>query len=370
MQTNSHLTDTQHIVVLGAGYAGLNTALRVSPYAKVTLIDPSDRFTERVRLHQLTGESPDVTHPLVELLRGTGIRHVAARAVDIDLAGRQVRTDDGRSVGYDRLVYALGSVTDTRAVGDRVHTAESAVEVRKRLLGASGRIAVVGGGLTGIELASEIAESHPGWETRLLTAGVVGTGLSDKGRTHIRKTLGVMGVQVEEGRRVESVDEIDADLVVWSAAMRPVTQLAAKAGLELDPAGRIVVDRTLRSTTDPAVYAAGDSAATSLRMACATAGPTGAHVAGSLLADLRGLPAKPLDFRYVVQCLSLGRGEGLIQPVHADDTPRSTVLTGSAAAFVKEQVVRHTVRTLHVNAHRARAIRKAETGGDAERTAA
>ncbi|PSJ24358.1 pyridine nucleotide-disulfide oxidoreductase [Streptosporangium nondiastaticum] len=357
--TQTHRPD---IVVLGAGYAGLSAALRLAlnPHVAVTLIDPNDYFTERVRLHQLAAGRPEVsvTHPLSVLLRGTRIRHLAARAVDLDRAGRQLRTDDGRTVPYDRLVYALGSVTDTRAAQDaaeRAYTAESSAELGKRLFDGPGRLAVVGGGLTGVELAAEIAESHPGWEVRLLTAGSLGAGLSGKGRTHVRKALGAMGVSVREGERVASVDDVDADVTVWSAALRPRTELAAAAGLELDAAGRIVVDRTLRSATDPAVYAAGDAAATSLRMACATAMPTGAHAAASVLADIGSRPAQPLAFRYVMQCISLGRHDGLVQPVHGDDSPRGSVLTGRPAAFVKEQVVRSTVRSLRVVASMARA---------------
>ncbi|WP_179081479.1 NAD(P)/FAD-dependent oxidoreductase [Streptomyces rectiverticillatus] len=346
-----------HVIVLGAGYAGLTAALRLaqSPAVSVTLVDPNDRFTERVRLHQLAAGQPDVTHPLSSFLRGTGIRHVAARAVDLDPAAREVRTDDGRTLSYDRLVYTLGSVTDTRTVGERAYTAESAAELGKRLLDEPGRLAVVGGGLTGVELASEIAESHPAWDVRLLTAGKLGAGLSANGRAHLRRTLAAMRVRVTEGERVTSVDEVDADATVWAASLRPLTGLADAAGLELDAEGRIVVDRTLRSATDPTVYVAGDAAATSLRMACATAMPTGAHAAASVLADLESRPAKPLRFRYVVQCISLGRNDGLIQPVHRDDSPLRSVVTGRPAAFVKEQVVRSTVRILRVAASRARA---------------
>ncbi|RLU76982.1 pyridine nucleotide-disulfide oxidoreductase [Streptomyces griseocarneus] len=347
-------TNAQQIVVLGAGYAGLSAALRLAPHARVTLVDPNDHFVERVRLHQLVTEGTEVTVPLAGLLQGTGIRHLASRAVGLDLAGRQVLTDDGRALPYDRLVYALGSVTDTGTGDEKVYTADSAAALRKRLLDGPGTLTVVGGGLTGIELAAEIAESHPDWQIGLVTSDTLGAGLSAKGRDHIRRTLTALGVRVEEGRRVASADELDTDVAVRATTMRPVTGLAARAGLELDATGRIAVDPTLRTVTDPAVYAIGDAAGTSLRMACATAMPTGRHAAANVLADLRSQQARPLDFRYVVQCISLGRRDGLIQPVRADDSPRSWVLTGRSAAYVKEQIVRSTVRMLGSAAAKAR----------------
>ncbi|MCC3771432.1 NAD(P)/FAD-dependent oxidoreductase [Streptomyces sp. UNOC14_S4] len=361
-------TNAQHIVVLGAGYAGLSAALRLAPHVRVTLVAPNDHFVERVRLHQLVTPGTEVTVPLARLLRGTGIRHLASRAVDLDLASRQVLTDDGHALAYDRLVYALGSVTDTGSVTDadtdtdtgtrtgdeKVYTADSAAALRKRLLDGPGTLTVVGGGLTGIELAAETAESHPDWQVGLATSGTLGAGLSPKGRDHIRRTLTAMGVRVAEGRRVASADELDTDVAVWATAMRPVTGLAARAGLELDASGRIAVDPTLRTVTDPAVYAIGDAAGTYLRMACATAMPTGSRAAANVLADLRSRQARPLDFRYVVQCISLGRRDGLIQPVRADDSPRSWVLTGRSAAYVKEQIVRSTVRFLGSAAAKAR----------------
>ncbi|HCA87173.1 MAG TPA: pyridine nucleotide-disulfide oxidoreductase, partial [Streptomyces sp.] len=176
------------VVVVGAGYAGMMAALRLAPHHRVTLVDPSERFTERIRLHELAAGRPGAGHALADFLSGTKVAHVASRAVAIDTGGRSVRTDDGRELPYDRLVYALGSRTDTRGgalgSGDRAYTAETAAELRKRLLDGPGSLAVVGGGLTGIELAAELAEGHPGWEVRLLTADEPGAGLSARGRAH------------------------------------------------------------------------------------------------------------------------------------------------------------------------------------------
>ncbi|MFD7446213.1 NAD(P)/FAD-dependent oxidoreductase [Streptomyces sp. NPDC059909] len=352
MTTNSNEPEPWQVLVLGAGYAGLMAALRLAPHARVTLIDPSDRFTERVRLHELAAGRPDVTHPLTGLLGSTGIEHLASRAVAIDTAARRVTTDDGRHLPYDRLVYALGS--RTAPAGERAHTPESAAALHKRLQDGSGSLAVVGGGLTGIELAAELAESHPDWTVRLHAGEGVGPGLSARGRDHVRTVLTARGVRIDEGHRVAHADDLDADAVVWAASMIPNAELARAAGLALDPSGRIAVDDALRSVSHPEVYVAGDAAAArsakagALRMACATALPTGAHAASSIIAESRGREPRPLSFRYVLQCVSLGRHDGLIQFVRPDDTPHDRFLKGRPAVLTKEQVVRSTVRYLRL----------------------
>ncbi|MEU5164554.1 FAD-dependent oxidoreductase [Streptomyces sp. NPDC020875] len=395
-QDSGRSQDRPEVTVIGAGYGGLMAALRLAPHTRVTLVDPHDRFTERVRLHELAGTRTDVTHPLADLLRGTGIRHIAHRAVALDPAARTVTTDDGREIRYDRLVYALGSRTgipapaptsapatgtassagtapgpdarggapDHPRADGRVHTAETAAELGHRMrTGGRGSVAVVGGGLTGIETAAELAETYPDWSVRLLSSGPVAAGHSARGRAHVRTVLTGLGVRIEEGTEVAHPDDVDADTVVWSASMVPRTAIASAAGLALDPAtGRITVDDALRSVSHPEICAVGDAAAAhsaaagALRMGCAAALPGGSRAAGTIITDLRGDEPRPLRFGYVFQCVSLGRRDGLIQFVRADDSPRALTLTGRPAAHFKEQVVRFTVRILHLARRRPGAI--------------
>lgn len=343
------------VLVLGAGYGGLMAALRAANGAAVTLVDPSSEFTERVRGHELAAGRTRITHELSPMLRRKGVRHVAARATDIDVERRTVRTDDGAVHGYDRLVYALGSRTrDPGGHDGRVFTPETAAYLHKRLADGPGRLAVVGGGATGIETAAELAE-RTGWRVGLTTAGEVGPSLSGAGRAHVRDVLGRLHVDLREGAVVTPAD-IDADVVVWTASMSPNTELAARAGLALGADGRIAVDEYLRSVSHPDVYAAGDAAAAwsaqagALRMACATALPVGTRAGRNVAADLSGGRARPLEFGYQVQCLSLGRRDGLVQRVRRDDSPTDLVVRGRLAAAVKEQIVRSTVRVLRLAA--------------------
>ncbi|MEV0280282.1 FAD-dependent oxidoreductase [Streptomyces sp. NPDC050610] len=364
---------THHIVVLGAGYAGLSAAkgaarrLRRTD-VRITLVNAVGQFVERVRLHQLAAGRPLKDLPLGRLLAGTGIELVVARAVAVDAAARTVRLDSApRAVAYDTLVYALGSAADTAAVpgvdahASAVATYQDAVRLRERTADAQGSLAVAGAGLTGIETATELAETHPGLKVRLVTGGELGAGLSERGRRYLRGSLDRHGIELREHTRVSEVTahglvladggEIPADTVLWTAGFR-VPDLAREAGFAVDARGLLTVDPTLRSTSHPEVFAAGDAVAAygpdgaPSRMSCQTGLPMGAYVARGVAASLTGRTPKPLRLRYVWQNISLGRHDGLTQFTRPDDSPVPAILTGRASARFKEAVTRGTVLAL------------------------
>ncbi|MFE7193934.1 NAD(P)/FAD-dependent oxidoreductase [Kitasatospora sp. NPDC057541] len=369
----------KQIVILGAGYAGLAAAARAGKRGRVTLIAPESRILHRIRQHETTAGLP-VTRPAVaEVLRGRGVRHVRARATELDLGGRKVLLDNDDTVAYDTLVYALGSRTSWHGVPgaeEHAYPVERAAEVAERLRAAErpgtverlgtaeragsaerpGTVAVVGGGATGIELAAELAEAHPRWTVRIVTGDRVGGWFSAKGHDHVHRVLRGLGVGIHEQSAVTAVDaegltttagRIPADLVVWAASMEP-HPLAARAGLAVTPAGQAVVDDHLRSVSHPEVYVIGDAAEVTvpgtgtLRMGCATALPQGQYL-GKVLT---GRTDKPFAFRYTAQCLSLGRREGLFQFIHGDDSMRPTVLTGLAGRLAKAAILKSVVLSL------------------------
>ncbi|MDT7563175.1 MAG: hypothetical protein QOG76_1799 [Pseudonocardiales bacterium] len=379
---------TTRIVVVGAGYAGLAAAKLAARWtgAEVTLVNAGNRFVERVRLHQLAAGQPLRDLPLAGLLRGTGVRLVVDRVTGIDAATRTVYLGE-RELGYDRLVYAAGSQADLDSVPGAARYAyplasyPEASRLRAHLAdsGDGGTVAVVGGGLTGIEAAAELAETLPRLKVRLVTGGVLGEALSLRGRRYLWRTFERLGVDVRECARVAEVradglllagggdsapgdssrsdrapgtgagsDHVAAATVVWTAGFR-VSDLARRAGLAVDGAGRMIVDQTLRSVSHPEVSGVGDAAAIrradglQLRMACATGLPSAQQAVRAMAAELAGREPRPLRYRYVNQCISLGRRDGLVQFVHADDTPREAVLTGRLAALYKEAIVRGTV---------------------------
>ncbi|WP_454196244.1 NAD(P)/FAD-dependent oxidoreductase [Nocardia sp. Marseille-Q1738] len=354
------MTGQHRIVVLGAGYAGLAAARRLARTARdarITVVDAHAAFVERVRLHQQAAGQRIPAWDLRELLERKGIDFVHAVATDIDTTGKRVVLDVAPALEYDTLIYALGSVADAERVpGVAEHAYSIATqEDMKNLVVPRGTVVVVGAGATGIELAAELAESNPDNRVLLIASDEPGAWLSPRARTHIRRTLERLGVEIRSDVKVIEVTSagvrladgalVEAAATVWTTGFR-VPGLAARSGLAVDSDGRVLTDATLRSVSHPDVYAAGDAAVVAgpggreLRMACATALPTGKHAADAVVAKVRGAEPRPLRFRYVLQCLSLGRRDGLVQFVHADDAPGGMVLTGRTAAWVKERIVR------------------------------
>ncbi|WP_333734521.1 NAD(P)/FAD-dependent oxidoreductase [Streptomyces sp. IBSBF 3010] len=360
----------QHrIIVLGAGYAGAIAAGRVAKRLRredvsVTLVNAEPDFVERVRMHQLAAGQDLKPRPFTEMFAGTGVELKVGRvtAVDVDRKAVTVGSADGEEeLAYDSLVYALGSAWNTQGVpGTAEHAHEiasrpGALRLRERLaaLAPGQSVLIVGGGLTGLEAATEFAEARPDLDIALAARGGLGDWLSPSGRAHVRKVFDRLGITVHENTAVAEVGagyattaegtSYQAAVTVWTTGFA-VHPLAAATALETSETGQIVVDATMRSVSHPDVYAIGDAALVAgpgdkpLRMSCASGVPTAWQAADALAARLAGtkIPSTPL--RYFNQCISLGRKDGLIQYVTADDRAVKAALTGRIAALYKELV--------------------------------
>jgi NADH dehydrogenase len=104
------MTENTDVVVIGGGYAGVYAANRLTQRDDVTmtLINPRPTFVERIRLHQLVGGSYDAAVDYRKIL-ADGIRLVVDTVTRIDAAERSVTLASGGTVGYDYLIYAVGS---------------------------------------------------------------------------------------------------------------------------------------------------------------------------------------------------------------------------------------------------------------------
>ncbi|MEV6039680.1 FAD-dependent oxidoreductase [Nonomuraea sp. NPDC052116] len=373
------------IVVLGAGYAGAyvagNLARRLSPAdTEITVVNAEPDFVERLRLHQLAAGQDIEAPKLADVFAGTGIRLRLARVTAVDPERQVVAVADADGelgygeLGYDTLVYALGShVADCGVPGVAEHafhvTARpAALRLRERLdsldsldsldrrgrRGEGGTVLVVGDGLTGIETATEFAESRPGLSVALIARGELGARLSAGARSHLRQACDRLGITVLEHTSVKAVQAtrvlcadgtaLASDATVWTAGFA-VNPIAAASGLEVTDNGQIIVDDTMRSVSHPNVYAAGDSAYATgdngrpLPMSCASAGSTGRQATDAIVGRLTGRKIAKSKLDYPGNHISLGRRDGILQMVDDKAQAKPKYVGGRKAARIKTGIL-------------------------------
>lgn len=348
------------IVVLGGGFAGLWSAVGAARKLDelgradvgVTLVNRDGYHAIRVRNYE-----PDLAAIRVRLddvLGPIGVPRVEGDVAAIDPAGRTVTVTAGgtRTLPYDRLVFALGSqvvrppVPGLAEHGFDVDTYAGAARLRAHLVALPERspVVVVGAGLTGIEIATELAGRFA--VTLADRNPRVGSDMGDAARPVIEQALAALGVATRVGVAVTAVtadgltlgtgEVVPARAVIWCAGMR-ANPLTAAFGVPLDPLGRLPVDESLRVTGVPGVFAAGDSARALLDgthasvMSCQHGRPMGRFAGHNVVCDLLGLAMLPLHIDWYVTVLDLGAWGAL----YTEGWDRHVVATGAAAKATK-----------------------------------
>ncbi|MEV3939329.1 FAD-dependent oxidoreductase, partial [Glycomyces sp. NPDC049804] len=252
-------SSSNRVVVLGAGYTGMMAAHGIArrKAAEVVLVNPTEIFNERLRQHQAAVGQDLGVHRIPDLLAPAGVRFVRGRADRIDTDRRSVLLDGGRELGYDRLVYAIGSATPAVPNAYAIDDPKFADALRGS---ADGVLAVCGAGLTGIEAAAEAAEAYPRMRVILLSRGEPGSMMGPKAKAHLRRALDRLGVEVRTGAAVDRVlpgaielaggQRLAADVALWTTGVA-YSRLAAESGIATDDLGRVLVDAGLRSVSHP-----------------------------------------------------------------------------------------------------------------------
>ncbi|KAA8735167.1 FAD-dependent oxidoreductase [Corynebacterium tuscaniense] len=197
---------------------------------------------------------------------------VKTRAVSIDRVAKTVTTDAGDSIHYDELVLSPGATPFMPPIEgiERALTLRTVEDVDRIVEVIKGKksAVIIGGGFIGLELAENLR--HRGLNTTVVEAGPqILSPLDPEMAQLVRLRMEDNGVQVRTNAQAQEItetgvvlgsgEEIPADVVVAAVGVRPASELARNAGLEVTDNGGIVVDRQLR-TSDPHIFALGDAA--------------------------------------------------------------------------------------------------------------
>lgn len=197
---------------------------------------------------------------------------VKTRAVSIDRVAKTVTTDAGDFIHYDELVLSPGATPFVPPIEgiERALTLRTVEDVDRIVEVIKGResAVIIGGGFIGLELAENLR--HRGLNTTVVEAGPqILSPLDPEMAQLVRLRMEDNGVQVRTNAQAQEItetgvvlgsgEEIPADVVVAAVGVRPASELARNAGLEVTDNGGIVVDSQLR-TSDPHIFALGDAA--------------------------------------------------------------------------------------------------------------
>ncbi|HZK75996.1 MAG TPA: NAD(P)/FAD-dependent oxidoreductase [Candidatus Kapabacteria bacterium] len=300
--------DLPHIVIIGAGFGGLNAALHLrNAPCRVTVVDKNNHHLFQPLLYQVAtaGLSPgDIAAPIRHVLRRAANTEVLmAEVTGIDAERKQVLLAEGNPISYDYLILATGarhsyfgheewapfapglkSIADATGIRRRILRAyeeaelERAPSKRAMLL----TIVIVGAGPTGVEMAGSIAElarlalknefrNFDPASTRVILAEAgprILPGFPESLSHAARKKLEQLGIEVRTASRVEKIsahsvrmngNDVSASTVIWAAGVE-ASAAGTWLGVKTDRAGRVPVNQYLQVELRSEIYVIGDTA--------------------------------------------------------------------------------------------------------------
>jgi len=270
------------IVILGGGYGGVTVVhhlLEKNPPedTEIVLIDRMPFQGLKTEYYSLAAGTVCDKDIRVNFPSHPQLRRIYGEVADIGLDERIVRLADGNSISYDTLVIALGCTDNYHGIeGAREHACsiQSFASTRQtyQLLNdvkAYGQVTIVGGGLSGVELAAELRESRPDLNIRILDRGAsilssspvkLQQYVASWFRDHEVEMLSHISItRLEKGVVHHQGGAIETDVTVWTAGIQPV-ELVQRMALPKDRIGRLIVSEWHELPDYPNVFVVGDCA--------------------------------------------------------------------------------------------------------------
>lgn len=324
----------KRVVILGGGYGGVRIAERIlSPdlpdHVFVTLVDRMPFHGLKTEYFALAaGTEPEIAvrTPFPEDPR-LNVVHGEVSRVDMD--AQLIHFDNGDTLEYDWLIVALGCEDRYHGIPgaeEFTHSIQTLESSRRAYMAINnvkpyGQITVVGGGLSGVELASELRESRPDLRIRILDRGdsilspfprKLQTYASQWFLEHDVELISRANVQrVEAGVVYNHDQELASDAIVWTAGIQ-ANRIARELPVEHDASGRVLLNIHHQIPNYPNVYVVGDCASLPFAPSAQLAEGQGEQIALVLKNQMKGLalPASLPQIKLKGTLGSLGKKEG------------------------------------------------------------
>lgn len=324
----------KRLVILGGGYGGMTILHKLLDNglpldAHITLIDRNPYHSLKTEFYALAaGTSADKdlridfpNHEQVDLVYGE-VEKIDHKNQQILLQGK------GEVFGYDYLVIGLGCEDNYHGIDgarEYTHSVQTISKARKTALavgnlGAYGKVSIVGAGLSGIEVASEIRESRPDLNIKLLDRGAtVLSAFDSKIQEYVEDWFIKNDVEVLHHSNVECVEKnavcnngafFVSDVTIWTAGVKP-NQLINDLPFKKDPQGKVILNPYYQVPSHSNIYVVGDCASSEHSPSAQLAGQQGEQIAEVIDAVLYGRnPYQPKKIKLKGALGSLGKSDG------------------------------------------------------------
>src|SRR5690625_269057 len=324
----------KRLVILGGGYGGIKvlTGLinaQLPDDVQITLVDKNPYHSYKTEFHTIvagTAAEVDVRAPFP---KHEQVKYEFGTVRSIDYERNKIYFSDKSTIlSFDYLVIALGCEDAYHGIEGAEQYTESVQSFSKARhaalavgnLKAYGKVSVVGAGLSGIEVASEIRESRPDLNIRLLDRGAsVLRAFNPRIQAHVADWFLKNDVEVLHHANVEYVEKDGVcnngvcymnDVTIWTAGVQP-HYLVRELPFKKDNQGKVVVNDYYQVPEQPNIYALGDCASSEFSPSAQLAGIQGEQIAGVLHAVLRGNePREPKPIKLKGTLGSLGKSDG------------------------------------------------------------
>lgn len=343
------------LVLLGGGYGNMRVLLRLLPSlpedVEITLVDRTPFHSLKTEFYALAAGTVSDADVRVQFPQHERMKIVNGDIFDIDLKEKTIFLANAEQISYDDLVIGLGCEDKYHSVpgaDEFTYSIQSIAKARatyQTLIGlAPGSIVgIVGAGLSGIELASELHESRPDLKIKLFDRSPrVLRDFPERLSNYVQGWFEDHDVEVISNSNITKVEPkllynhdqtIEVDAVVWTAGIQPV-ETVRKLDVEKDNSGRVVVTQYHHLPSDEHVYMVGDCAASAFAPSAYLAEEQAEQIVKVLKTKWKGepLPAKMPEIKLKGFLGSLGKKEGFAYL--ADRT-----VTGKIARLMKSGVL-------------------------------
>ncbi|MBO8163388.1 MAG: NAD(P)/FAD-dependent oxidoreductase [Brevibacillus sp.] len=324
----------KRVVILGGGYGGMRIAERIlTPDLPddvfVTLVDRMPFHGLKTEYYALAAGTVPESAIRVPFPNNPRLHVKHGEVTGIQLDEQTISFANGESLPYDWLIIALGCEDryhNIPGASEYTHSIQTLESTRRTYAAVNnvkpyGQVTIVGGGLSGVEIASELRESRPDLNIRILDRGE--SILSPFPRKlqqyasqwfieHDVELISLAQVnRVEPGAVYNHDQELSTDVIVWTAGIQ-ANRIVRELPVEQDNSGRVVLNQYHQIPTHPNVYVVGDCASLPFAPSAQLAEVQGEQIAVVLKADLTGAayPASLPKIKLKGVLGSLGKKEG------------------------------------------------------------